>query len=70
MRPVLAIGIFDQIDARNMCIDAAWYVNVHHFRAKLGISVHFIGRNFSGFEDVLLVIYIVQKEIERGDPLF
>ena len=54
---------------RNMRIHVARYVDAHHLGTELRVVHHLVGRNQSGLDDLLAVIHIVDKAVQRRDPL-
>ena len=42
---------------------------MHHFGAKLTVFEDLVGGNFTGLQDILLVVHIVEKRIQRGNTL-
>ena len=66
---IFAVCVLYQINARNVCVDSAGHVNVHHFGTKLTVSEHLIGRNFSRLQNFLIVVDIVEEGIECCNTL-
>ena len=55
----------DDVHPGDMGINAGRHVHPHHLAAELRVVEHLLGGNSSGAKDLLLVIDVVQKGIER-----
>jgi hypothetical protein len=66
---IVARAHADDIDARNVRIYAARDVHALHFLAVLVVAEHALARHDAGFENLLVVIDVVQERVERAHAL-
>ena len=59
----------DQIDAGDVRVYAVSQLEAEHRDLVGVVGQHLLGRNDAGFQDVLLVVHVVQEAVEGGDPL-
>jgi hypothetical protein len=67
--PELAGIVADDVDARDVRVDAAGDVDALHFRAVLGIAEHLLGGNDAGLQDLLVMVDVVDEGVEGADAL-
>ncbi len=61
--------VANNVDAGDMCVDAARHIDALHFRPVLRIAKHLFGRNHPRLQYLLLVVDIVNKRIQRAHAL-
>ncbi len=66
---VLARAGADDVDARDVRVDAARNVHAGHLAPVLRIAEHALGGNGAGLQDLLVVVDVVQEEVERAHAL-
>src|ERR1700722_16462094 len=52
-----------------MDVDIPWHIEAHELRSKVGGAENDFGGNNAVADDLLVMIDIVQKKVQRGDPL-
>ena len=52
-----------------MDVDILWHIKAHEFGSEMRSAANDFARNNAVAHDLLVVIDIMQKEIQRGDPL-
>ena len=62
---MLAVGVPDDVHARDVGIDAAGDVHAHHLAPVLGVAVDALGGDAPGAHDVAAVVDVVQEEVQR-----
>ena len=65
----LRIGCANNVNAADMRVNVAGYINPHHLGAELRVLENLLGRNNTGFQDVLAVVDVVNKAVECRDAL-
>ncbi len=65
----LPVTITNHIDAADVRVDVVRYVDALHLAAILGVAENLVGRNDTGLEDLLLVVDVGDKRIQRADTL-
>ncbi len=65
----LALAVAHDVDAGDVAVDAGRQVDALHLRPVLRIGEHLLGRNFSGLQDLLIVVHIADEGIQRPHPL-
>jgi hypothetical protein len=65
----LACIVADDVDARDVRVNAAGDIDALHFRAVLRVTEHLLGGNDAGLQDLLIVVDVVDEGVERPHPL-
>ncbi|MCY1230398.1 hypothetical protein D9M72_428090 [compost metagenome] len=65
----LALAGTHHVDAGDVRIDVMRYVDAEHLGPVLGVVVDLVGWDHAGADDVLAVVDIVDKAVERGHAL-
>ena len=65
----IALAGADQVDAGDMRVDVVRRVDAQHLRPERGVEQHELRRHEAGLEDLLIVIDVVEKDVDRLDPL-
>ena len=60
----------NNIDAADVRINVAGHIDAHHFGAELRVLEDLLGRHYAGLEDVLAVVHIMNKAVQRCDALY
>ena len=66
---VVTLGVADDVGAADMDVDVARHLHVYELAPEMFRRHHVVGRDGAVVEDVLLVVDVVQKEVQRGDAL-
>ncbi len=66
---VLACAGAHDVDPGDVGVDAAGHVHALHLAPVLRVGQHPLGRDAAGANDVLVVVNVVQKAVERLHPL-
>jgi len=65
----LRIRRADDVDAADVRINPVGHIHPHHLGTELRIALDLLTRNDTGFEDLLLVVDVVDEAVERRDAL-
>ena len=66
---VAAVRMADQIDPGDVRVNAVRQVQALHGGLVLGVGKHLFGGNEPGFDDVVVVVDVPQKAVQRRHPL-
>ena len=65
----LRIGRAHNVNARYVRVNLVRNRHTHHLFAKLGVVLDLLARHDASLDDVLVVVNVVDKAVERGDAL-
>ena len=65
----LRIGCANNVNAADVRVNVAGHIHPHHLGAKLRVLENLLGRNNAGLQDVLAVVHVVDKAVQRRDAL-
>ena len=65
----LRIGGAHDVDAADLRVIGARHVHAHHFRSKLAVLKDLRSRHDARFDDLLVVVNVVQKAVQSSHAL-
>jgi len=61
--------VTDQVRAAHMDVNILGYINTHELLAKMFGRMDVMRRDYTVLNDLLVVVEVVQKQVQRGYPL-